>query len=299
MKWLILGSSGQVGRELSRSLQSLGRGAALSRQQCDLAVAGEVAEAIARHEPDVVINAAAYTAVDRAEDEPQSAYRVNADAVEELARACAERNVPLVHYSTDYVYSGQGDKPFQEDDATGPLSVYGKSKLAGEQAIARAGARALIFRTSWVYASHGSNFVKTMLRLGRERDDLSVIDDQIGAPTWAATIADVTALALYAWQREQWSPSLAGVYHLTASGATSWHGFAEAVFEEALALQLIDRAEMPRVAPIPSADYPQKAPRPKNSRMDLARLEQAFGLSMPDWRDALRSCLQYMKDGQQ
>ncbi|WP_322529116.1 dTDP-4-dehydrorhamnose reductase [Salinicola sp. LHM] len=299
MKWLILGSSGQVGRELSRSLQALGRGAALSRQQCDLAVAGEVAEAIARHEPDVVINAAAYTAVDRAEDEPQSAYRVNADAVEELARACAERNVSLVHYSTDYVYSGQGDKPFQEDDATGPLSVYGKSKLAGEQAIARVGARALIFRTSWVYASHGSNFVRTMLRLGRERDDLSVIDDQIGAPTWAATIADVTALALYAWQREQWSPSLAGVYHLTASGATSWHGFAEAVFEEALALQLIDRAEMPRVAPIPSADYPQKAPRPKNSRMDLARLEQAFGLSMPDWRDALRSCLLYMKDGQQ
>jgi len=291
MQWLILGASGQVGRELSRSLQPLGRGAALSRQQCDLAKAGAVAEAIAHHQPTVVINAAAYTAVDRAEDEPQLAQRINAEAVEELAGACAERGVALVHYSTDYVFSGQGDTPFREDDETAPLSAYGKSKLAGERAIARSGANALIFRTSWVYASHGSNFVKTMLRLGRERDDLSVIDDQIGAPTWAATIADVTALTLHAWQREQWSPSLAGVYHLSASGETSWHGFAQAVFEQAVALQLIDRASVPRVAPILSSDYPQKAPRPMNSRLDVARLEQAFGLAMPAWREALRACL--------
>lgn len=291
MQWLILGASGQVGRELSRSLQPLGHGVALSRQQCDLAKPGAVAEVIARHEPDVVVNAAAYTAVDRAEDEPQLAQRINAEAVEELAGACAKRGAVLVHYSTDYVYSGQGDTPFREDDETAPLSVYGKSKLAGERAIARSGANALILRTSWVYASHGSNFVKTMLRLGHDRDDLSVINDQIGAPTWAATIADVTALALHVWQREQWSPSLAGVYHLTASGATSWHGFAQAIFEEAVALQLIGPASVPRVAPIPSSDYPQKAPRPMNSRMDVTRLEQAFGLAMPDWRDALRACL--------
>ena len=291
MQWLILGASGQVGRELCRSLQPLGHGMALSRQQCDLAKSGVVAEAIAHHEPDVVVNAAAYTAVDRAEDEPQLAQRINAEAVEELAEACAKRGVALVHYSTDYVFSGQGDTPFSEDDETAPLSAYGKSKLAGERAIARSGANALIFRTSWVYASHGNNFVKTMLRLGHERNDLSVIDDQVGAPTWAATIADVTALALHAWQRGQWSPSLAGVYHLTASGATSWHGFAQAVFEEAVELQLIDRTNVPRVAAIPSSEYPQKAPRPMNSRMDVARLEQAFALAMPGWREALRACL--------
>lgn len=291
MQWLILGASGQVGRELSRALQPLGRGDALSRQQCDLAKLGAGAEAVTRHAPDVVINAAAYTAVDRAEDEPQLAQRINAEAVGELAEACSRQGIPLVHYSTDYVFSGQGDKPFREDDATDPLSVYGKSKLAGERAIVQSGAKALLFRTSWVYASHGNNFVKTMLRLGRERDDLSVIDDQIGAPTWAATIADVTALALHAWQREQWTPQLAGVYHLTASGATSWHGFAEAVFEEAVALQLIERTSVPRVAPIASSDYPQKAPRPMNSRLDVAGLERAFGLTMPSWRDALRACL--------
>lgn len=297
MQWLILGASGQVGRELTRSLQPLGHGVALSRRQCDLSEAGAVAAAVAQYQPDIVINAAAYTAVDRAEEEPSLALRSNAEAVEELAVACVDRGVALIHYSTDYVYSGQGDSPFREDDEPAPLSVYGKSKLAGERAIARSGVNALILRTSWVYASHGNNFVRTMLRLGRERDALSVIDDQIGAPTWAATIADVTALMLHAWHRERYSPSLAGVYHLAAAGETSWHGFAQAVFEEAAALRLIDPASVPRVAPIPSSDYPQKAPRPLNSRLDVTRLESTFGLVMPHWREALRACLREMTQG--
>lgn len=295
MKWLVLGASGQVGRELRRALQPLGSGVALGRSECDLAVPGAVDEALARHAPQVVINAAAYTAVDRAESEQELAQRINADAVGELAEACVARDIPLVHYSTDYVFDGHGDMPFREGDATGPLSVYGRTKLAGEQAIAGAGAKALVFRTSWVYAAHGHNFVHTMLRLARERDHLRIVDDQIGAPTWAATIADVTALALHAWQREQWDASRSGIYHLTAAGATSWCGFARAVFEEATALGLLAAERMPTVEPIPTREYPQPAPRPLNSRLDTRRIEQTFGVSMPAWRDALRECLVALK----
>lgn len=297
LDYLILGASGQVGRELERALQPFGRGVALTRRDCDLAVPGAVTDAVAEHVPAVVINAAAYTAVDRAESELELARRINTEAVAELAKACAERDISLVHYSTDYVFAGEGETPYRPDDPTAPQSVYGHTKLGGEQAIDEAGAKALILRTSWVYASHGHNFVKTMLRLATEHDRLRIIDDQIGAPTWAATIADVTALALHAWRREGWLPEMAGTYHLTATGATSWCGFARAVFEEAVTLDLLDPGSVPQVEAIPSSEYPQPATRPKNSRLDTSTLAQTFSVSLPDWQDALRSCLQYMKGG--
>ncbi|MBZ9540459.1 dTDP-4-dehydrorhamnose reductase [Modicisalibacter tunisiensis] len=289
--YLILGANGQVGRELERALQPFGRGAALGRRECDLSEPGAVAAAVARYAPAVVVNAAAYTAVDRAESEPALARRINAEAVAELATACAERAIPLVHYSTDYVFAGEGETPYRPEDATAPRSVYGQTKREGEDAIAAAGARALVLRTSWVYAAHGHNFVRTMLRLAAERDQLRVIDDQVGAPTWAATIADVTALALHAWRRENWSPAMAGTHHLTAAGATSWHGFAEAIFEEAVALGLLEADRRPSVEAIASREYPQPAPRPGNSRLDTTSLRETFGVALPPWQDALRSCL--------
>ncbi|MCG7600443.1 dTDP-4-dehydrorhamnose reductase [Halomonas sp. McH1-25] len=295
LTWLVLGASGQVGRELRRALMPLGRGVALGRDACDLSVPGSIDAVLAEHSPQVVINAAAYTAVDKAESEPELARRINGEAVAELAHACRARNIVLVHYSTDYVFAGHGDRPFTEKDATGPQSVYGKTKLVGEQAILTSGAKALILRTSWVYASHGHNFVRTMLKLARERDHLRVIDDQIGAPTWAATIADVTAMALHAWQREGWAPGLAGTYHLTSRGAVSWHGFAEAVFSEAVALGLLTDDQVPDVEPIASHEYPQAAPRPFNSRLSTQRLETTFGITLPEWRTALGECLRTMQ----
>ncbi|QJQ96025.1 MULTISPECIES: dTDP-4-dehydrorhamnose reductase [Halomonadaceae] len=291
LSWLVLGANGQVGRELRRALQPLGHGVALTRAECDMSVPGEAARAVAERAPRIVVNAAAYTAVDRAEDEPALAERLNGEAVGELAAACAEQGSVLVHYSTDYVFDGAGVEPFRPGDAPGPLSVYGKTKLAGEQAIARSGASYLILRTSWVYASHGHNFVNTMLRLASERDRLTVVADQVGAPTWAATIADTTALVLHAWQSSGFDAKRAGIYHLCARGETSWHGLAEALFDEAVALGQLSAERRPVVEPIASHEYPQKAPRPANSRMDVSDLETAFELTLPHWREALICCL--------
>lgn len=294
-EWLLLGAGGQVGRELCRALQPLGQGVALTRAECDLSVPGAAEEMIARYEPGMVVNAAAYTAVDRAEEEPALARRINAEAVAEIAQACARHDMPLVHYSTDYVFDGSGEAPFAEHDATGPLGEYGRSKLAGEQAIADAGGRSLVLRTSWVYAAHGRNFVRTMLRLAAERDHLRIIDDQVGAPTWAATIADVTALALFEWRRQAWDAQLSGVYHLSASDSVSWCGFAQAIFEEAANLGLLEATALPSVEAIPSSAYPQPARRPLNSRLSTQRLQTAFGLATPHWREALRVCLTSMR----
>lgn len=291
LTWLVLGAYGQVGRQLARALQPLGEGRALSRTDCDLSQPGEVASVVRERSPSVVVNAAAYTAVDRAEDEPELAARLNGEAVAELAEACAASSAVLVQYSTDYVFDGKGDRPFQPEDAPAPLSVYGKSKLAGEQAIQAGGARHLILRTSWVYDATGHNFVNTMLRLATERDHLRVVSDQVGAPTWAATIADSTALILHDWARHGFDAERGGIYHLCSRGETSWHGFAEAIFDEAVALGLLNAGQRPEVEAIPSSAFPQKAPRPHNSRLDVSRLESAFSLRLPHWQEALRQCL--------
>jgi len=287
---LLLGANGQLGQELRRALAPLGTivaptrsGALPDGSACDVADFDQPASLAAlldRVRPTVVVNAAAYTAVDRAEDDREAAFRANAEAPGVLAHWCAQAGVPLVHYSTDYVFDGQGTRPYREDDATAPLGVYGASKLAGEQAIRAAGGRHLIFRTAWVYASHSANFLRTMLRVGAERDVLRVVADQIGTPTPAALIADVTAQAL------QHDGALSGTWHLTAKGETSWHGFAEAIFADAVATGVLPRA--PIVEAISTAEYPTPAKRPAYSHLDVAKLEQDFGVSLPSWQEGLK-----------
>ena len=293
MTVLLFGGNGQVGHELRRSLRALGDVVVTTRSgelpegaRCEVAdfdCPDSLAALVQRVAPAIVVNAAAYTAVDKAEDDVDAAFRTNAEAPGVLARACALRDIPFVHYSTDYVFDGQGSRPYREDDPTAPLSVYGASKLAGEDAIRAAGGRHLILRTAWVYGQHGHNFMKTMLRLGAERDELRVVADQVGTPTPAALIADVTTELL--GLRD--APS--GTFHLTPRGETSWHGFAEAILEEALARGLIPRA--PKVIPIATSDYPTRARRPGYSRLDIGRLEQVLGRALPEWRTGLRQVL--------
>ncbi len=293
MKIMLFGANGQVGRELCRSLASLGEVVATTRsgmledgtscETADFDAPQSLPALIQRIAPDVVVNAAAYTAVDRAESDREAAFRANAEAPQRIAEACAARDALLVHYSTDYVFDGTATQPYREDDATTPLGVYGESKLAGEQAIQASGARHLIFRTAWVYAAHGKNFMRTMLRLAAERDELRVVADQIGTPTPAALIADVTAMAL----ARPFDRS--GVWHLTAVGETTWHGFAEAIFVAAHARGLISR--VPRVVPITTADYPTPAKRPGYSVLDTSGLRSDFGVDLPDWSQGLARTL--------
>lgn len=293
MRILLLGANGQVGTELQRSLAPLGELVAATRngrlndgapcEVADLDVPAGLEGLVAKAAPDVVVNAAAYTAVDRAENEPEAAFRANAHAPEALARACAARDALLVHYSTDYVFDGSASQPYREDDPTSPLGVYGASKLAGEAAIARSGARHMIFRTAWVYAAHGHNFLLTMLRLAAERDALRVVADQIGGPTPAAYIADATA-AILARESDR-----SGLWHLTCGGRTSWHGFAEAIMAGAVERGLLARA--PRVLPIATRDYPTPAARPACSVLDNTRLQRAFGLAPKPWQEGLCSVL--------
>ena len=293
MRLLLVGANGQVGDALRRSLAPLGEVIATTRsgrlddqagcESLDLADLDAIAPLVARVRPDVVVNAAAYTAVDRAEDESELAFRINAQAVERLANACADRDIPLVHYSTDYVFDGRGTRPYRQDDPTAPLGVYGHSKRDGELAIARSGTRHIILRTAWVYGLHGHNFLRTMLRVGAERDELRVVADQYGCPTPAWLIADVTAAILRGGIVES------GIRHLVTDGQTTWHGFAEAIFEEASRRGLI--ARRPRVAAITTADYPTRAERPAYSVLDTGRLRQDYSLDLPDWRDALTRTL--------
>lgn len=287
---LVFGGNGQLGRELVRALSPLGNVVATTRSgrlvdgtACETADFGQpdtLADVLDRVRPDFVVNAAAYTAVDRAEDETVVAWRVNAEAPGAIARWCATAGVPLVHYSTDYVFNGQSSRPYREDDATAPLGVYGQSKLAGEDAVRAAGGRHLIFRTAWVYASHSANFLRTMLRVGAERDVLRVVADQVGTPTPAALIADVTAQAL------QHPGALSGTWHLTAEGETSWHVFAEAIFAEAVAAGKLARA--PTVEAITTAEYPTPAKRPAYSHLDVSKIQSDFGIVLPSWQDGLK-----------
>lgn len=289
MRILLLGGNGQVGGELRRSLAPLGNLVVATRngqlndggdcEVADLDIPASLPALVARIAPDVVVNAAAYTQVDRAESERDAAFRANAEAPAVLASACAKCSALLVHYSTDYVFDGRGARPYREDDATAPLGVYGASKLAGEVAIRASGARHLLFRTAWVYAAQGRNFLRTMLRLASERDELRVVADQHGTPTSAALIADVTARAL------QGDHDRSGLWHLTASGETSWHGFAQAIVAGAHARGLI--ASRPPVLPIASVDFPTPAARPSYSVLDCRSLQRDFGIDLPDWHEGL------------
>lgn len=289
MKILLLGANGQVGHELRRSLAPLGEIVATTRSgalpdgtPCEVAdfdQPGTLGDLVDRIAPDLVVNAAAYTAVDRAEDDRDAAFRANAEAPARLAEACARRGTPLVHYSTDYVFDGQGTRPYSEDDATAPIGAYGESKLAGEEAIRASGAHHLIFRTAWVYGARGGNFLLTMLRLAKDRDELRVVADQHGTPTPAWLIADVTAKVLAK------HPQATGTFHLTAAGGTHWQGFAQAIVEEAHGLGVIARA--PVVTPIRTQDYPTRAQRPTYSRLDISKLQALLGEELPDWTRAL------------
>lgn len=299
MRVLLFGGNGQVGTELRRSLAPLGEMVVATRNgrlqdgtACEVADFDQpemLATLIEQTAPDIVVNAAAHTAVDRAQSEPEVALRINAEAPRIIADACARRNALLLHYSTDYVFGGRGTRPYREDDPTAPLGVYGASKLAGEQAVRDSGVRHLVFRTAWVYAAHGGNFLRTMLRLAAERDELRVVADQIGSPTSAALIADVSAEIL----RRPFERS--GVWHLTASGETSWHGFAEAIIAGAHARGLIFRC--PRVLPIATADYPTPAARPAYSVLDTAKLQRDFDLRPASWQDGLGQVLDGIGQG--
>jgi dTDP-4-dehydrorhamnose reductase len=304
---LVLGKNGQVGWELQRSMAPLGRVVALDRDgwpagmarqagltDRDLALCGDLAQldalaaTVRALRPQVIVNAAAYTAVDRAENEPEQAERINGEApgvLGEAARAC---NALLVHYSTDYVFDGTGTAPWREDDALGPLSVYGRSKALGEQHILASGCEHLIFRTSWVYAARGGNFAKTMLRLACERERLTVIDDQVGAPTGAELIADITAQAIAQLRR---GTAVSGVYHLAPDGETTWHEYACHVIAYARARQPDRGWKVQTIDPIPTSAFPTPATRPHNSRLDTTRLQAMFGVFLPPWQAGVERML--------
>ncbi len=297
MTLLVLGGNGQLGQELRRALAPLGPVIPTTRtglladgiacERADFDEPASLAFLLDRLLPSVVVNAAAYTAVDRAEQEPEAARRANTEAPGVIARWCARRGVPYVHYSTDYVFDGQSRVPYREDAPTAPLNVYGMTKRDGEDAIRAAAGHHLIFRTAWVYAEQSANFLSTMLRVGAEREVVRVVADQIGTPTPAALIADVTAHAL------QHAGRLSGTWHLTATGETSWYGFAEAIFAEAIARGVLPRA--PRVEAITTAEYPTPAPRPAYSRLDVSRLQRDFDLTLPSWQEGLAQVMAHLQ----
>jgi dTDP-4-dehydrorhamnose reductase len=292
MKILLLGKNGQVGWELQRSLAPLGEVLGLDRQSSDfcgdLSQPERLAQSVLAWRPQVIVNAAAHTAVDKAESEPELARCLNATAPAALAQAAAQIGALLVHYSTDYVFNGQGDQPWQEGDATGPLSVYGQTKREGEQAIVASGCAHLIFRTSWVYAARGGNFAKTMLRLAAERERITVIDDQFGAPTGADLIADVTAHAIRASLQQ---PALGGLYHLVAGGQTTWHGYASHVIAQARLIQPGLALKVSEIAPVPTSAFTTPAQRPLNSRLATHKLQDAFGLVLSPWQQGVNRML--------
>lgn len=291
-KILLFGKNGQVGWELQRSLAPLGELVALgsdSQTLCgDFSNLEGIAQTVRTVAPDIIVNAAAYTAVDKAESEPESARTINALAPGVLAQEAKRSGAWLIHYSSDYVFDGSGDAPWLETDSTAPLSVYGTTKLEGEEAIRATGCQHLIFRTSWVYAARGNNFAKTMLRLARERDSLTVIDDQIGAPTGADLLADVTAHAIRTALQH---PEVSGLYHLVADGQTSWHSYAGFVIDVARQMGIETKTAPQAIQPVPSSAFPLPAPRPKNSRLDTGKLQNTFGLNLPHWQNGITRML--------
>ncbi|MGF6511758.1 dTDP-4-dehydrorhamnose reductase [Paraburkholderia sp. 32] len=286
---LVTGVNGQLGYELARTLQGLGNVVAVDRSRLDLSNLDQIRAVVRDLRPALIVNPAAYTAVDKAEEERDLAMRINGEAPGVLAEEAKKLGAALIHYSTDYVFNGTKEGAYVEDDPTDPQNVYGRSKLAGEQAIAASGVNHLVLRTSWVYGTRGKNFLLTMLRLGADRPELKVVADQFGAPTWCNTIATLSAhLCAQSFAAEdgaKWWDERSGIYHLCAGDSTSWHGFASAIFE------LADLPNRPNTLPIPAADYPTPAKRPANSRMSNDKLARVFGLAAPHWRDALKLCL--------
>lgn len=293
MKILVTGKGGQVGRALCALLGPQAR--AVDRTQLDLSRPEELPgklESLWASEPfGAVINAAAYTQVDLAEKEEELAHRVNAESPGILARFSASRGIPFIHYSTDYVFNGEGNSPWKVEDPTSPLNAYGRGKLEGEKKIAQAGGKWLIFRTSWVYDAEGKNFLRTMLKLAQERETLRIVSDQMGAPTYAPHLAQATLVALR--NAQETAPFPSGVYHLCSGGTTSWHGFAQAIFEEARKNGF--SLKVGEVLAIRSEDFPTPARRPRNSRMDTSKARNVLGAQLPDWEEGMRECLREVK----
>jgi dTDP-4-dehydrorhamnose reductase len=285
MKILLLGKNGQLGWQLQCSLAILGEIVAYDRTEADLENLEELQAVVRKVSPQIIVNAAAYTAVDKAESEPERAFLINSKAVDLLAKEARLLNAWLIHYSTDYVFDGTKEGPYLETDATHPISIYGKTKLSGEEAIRASGCKHLILRTSWVYAARGNNFIKTMLRLAQERNEIKVVFDQVGAPTSAELLADVTTCCLY---RLQYDTSFAsyrgGTYHLTAGGSTSWHGFAQFILNEAVHHGVKLSATSENVLAIPTSEYPLPAKRPSNSQLITEKITTTFGLKLPPWQ---------------
>lgn len=283
LRVLVIGRNGQVGNELLHSLAGLGSITATSRVELDLTSAASIRDAVRRAQPHLIVNAAAYTAVDKAESEPDLAQRINGDAVAILAAEAKSIGAAMIHYSTDYVFDGSKSTPYVEEDATGPFSVYGRTKLAGEQALANADIPYLVLRTSWVYGARGKNFLLTILKLATEKPELRIVDDQIGAPTWSHDIAEATASIARSWIKDPENHS--GIYHLTAMGETSWCCFAA----EAIRLRTLENLSQPlaRLVPIPTLEYPTPAARPKNSRLNCNKVRDVFRVQLPEWKNSL------------
>jgi dTDP-4-dehydrorhamnose reductase len=292
MKILLTGKQGQVGFELQRALAPLGEVYAVDYAECDLADTSAIRALVRSCKPDLIVNPAAYTAVDKAESEPDLAHAINAAAPGVFGEEAATRGAWVIHYSTDYVFDGGKSGAYTEDDATNPQSVYGRTKREGEIALQRSGARHLIFRTSWVVGAHGGNFARTILRLARERECLNVVADQYGAPTSAALLADVTAQLVRQAQREGTDTFPFGLYHLVAGGETTWCDYARLVVSEARAAGKPLRLSPDAISPVPSSEYPMPAKRPANSRLDTGKLRSTFGLELPDWQCGVRRILQ-------
>ena len=281
-KILIFGANGQVGTQLQNTLAPLGKIKACTRKGADLESPGQLKKIIQNYQPQIIVNAAAYTAVDQAETEPEKAYRINSEAVATIAQESKKINALLVHYSTDYIFDGTQTEPYKEEDQPNPKSIYGKSKWKGEQAIKESDTEYLIFRTSWVYAKKGKNFVNTILKLAQERKELRIVDDQIGAPTTATLIANITAQAIEKKIQN-------GVYNLTAAGSTSWHGFAEQIIKYATNQYNVE------LTPVPTEEYPQPASRPKNSKLNTNKLQQILDIALPTWQQELKRTMQLRK----
>jgi dTDP-4-dehydrorhamnose reductase len=292
MKLVILGANGQVGYELQRSLLPLGEVIALDRAQADLTQLEKLKQTLIDLKPDVIVNAAAYTVVDKAEEEPELAMLINGEAPGVIAEAAKQLDALLIHYSTDYVFNGAKTEPYTEEDTPNPINVYGRTKLAGEQAIKNIGGNYLILRTSWVYSKHGNNFLKTILRLSKEREELSIVADQFGVPNWARNVADATSHVIVKIQHKRNNNNFtSALYHFSARGKTTWYGFASAIIERTKLIDTIGNLKIEKVLPITTDEYPLPAPRPKYSQLDSSLISTRFGVRLPEWHDVMELCI--------